>query len=117
MASIPVPTATDLSAAVSAYIQHHLVSTHHMKLSTAHVIAHQHTMPGAELREMKLARHRKLFGEEIARTLYTEVRTAVLEEEVNEYERREAAQPDRRAVRSECQSYLLVLRCCGGEQF
>jgi hypothetical protein len=101
MASMPVPTATDLSAAVSAYIQHRLVSTHHMKPSTAHAIAHQHTMHGAELREMKLARHRKLFGDEIARTLYTEVRMAVLEDEMEEYERREAGRPVRGAVRSE----------------
>lgn len=63
-------------------------------------------MHGAELREMKLTRHRKLFGDEIARTLYTEVRTAVLEEERVEYERSEAARPAPGAVRSKCQSYL-----------
>jgi hypothetical protein len=112
---IPIPTSTDLSATVSACVQHHLISAHHMKPSTAHAIAHQHTMHGAELREIKPARHRKLFGDEIARTLYTEVRRAVLEEEMEEYERKEAARPDRWAVRSKCQSYLLVLGCCGNE--
>jgi hypothetical protein len=101
---IPVPTSTDLSATVSAYIQQHLLSVHKIESSSAHSIAHQHTMHGAELREMKLARHRKLFGDEIARTLYTEVRTQVLEEEVEGYERREAARPARGAVRSRCQS-------------
>jgi hypothetical protein len=97
----PIPASTDLSAAVSAYIQQHLISTHHMKSAAAYSIAHQQTMHGAELREMKLARHRKLFGDEIARTLYTEVRTAVLEEELEEYERSDAARPARGAVRSE----------------
>jgi len=61
-------------------------------------------MHGAELREMKLARHRRLFGDVIARTLYTEVRTQVLEEEAEEHERREATRPARGAVRSKCQS-------------
>jgi hypothetical protein len=101
--SIPVPASTDLSAAVSAYIQQHLISTHHMKSTAAYSIAHQQTMHGAELREMNLARHRKLFGDEIAQTLYTEVRTAVLEEELEEHERRDAARPARGAVRSEYQ--------------
>ena len=104
MASIPVPTSADLSAAVSAYIEQHLISTHHMKPSAAHSIAHQQTMHGAELREMTLAHHRKLFGDEITRTLYTEVRTAVLKEKVEEHEREEAARPARGAVRSEYQS-------------
>lgn len=103
----PVPSSTDLSATVSAYIEDHLLSTHKMAPSTAHAIAHQHTMRGAELREMKLARHRKLFGDEIARTLYTEVRTRVLEEEVEGCERREAARPPRSAVRSEFNLYLI----------
>ena len=64
-------------------------------------------MHGAELREMKLARHRELFGDEIARTLYTEVRTRVLEEEMEKFERREAARPPRSAVRSEFNLYLI----------
>jgi hypothetical protein len=97
----PVPSSTDLSATVSAYVEDHLLSTHKMVPSTAHVIANQQTMHGAELREMNLARHRKLFGDEIARTLYAEVRTRVLEEEVEECERREAARPPRSAERGE----------------
>ena len=101
----PVPSSTDLSATVSAYIEDHLLSTHKMAPSTAHVIANQQTMHGAELREMKLARHRELFGDEIARTLYTEVRTRVLEEEMEKFERREAARPPRSAVRSEFNLY------------
>jgi hypothetical protein len=104
MTPIHVPASTDLSATVSAYIQNHLLSTHQMKPTTAHAIAHQYTMHGAELREMDLARHRRLFGDEVARTLYTEVRTRVLEEENEEYERREAARPPRRAVRGKSYS-------------
>lgn len=99
--SIQVPASTDLSATVSAYIQHHLISTHKMHPESAYAIAHQQTMHGAELREMTLARHRKLFGDEVARTLYAEVRTRVLEDEMGEYERKEAARPPPRAVRSE----------------
>jgi hypothetical protein len=106
-ATTPVPSSTDLSATVSAYIEDHLLSTHKMAPSTTHAIAHQHTMHGAELREMKIARHRELFGDEIARTLYAEIRMRVLEEEVEAYERREAARPPRSAVRSEFNLYLI----------
>lgn len=78
---IPLPSETDDSDAVNAFVSRLLTQAHGMEEERAHAIVDQQTIGGKELREMSFARHRELFGDHVARILYKEVRARALEEE------------------------------------
>lgn len=79
--SFPLPSETDDSDTVNAFVSRLLAQAHGMEEERAHAIVDQQTIGGKELREMPFARHRELFGDQVARILYKEVRARALEEE------------------------------------